>query len=44
MTDVLTRAQDLPYFQDDRMKKNYHGNIVQIEVKEALERVRAITK
>ncbi|CAH0045545.1 unnamed protein product [Clonostachys solani] len=31
---------DLPFFQDDRMKKNYHGNIVQKRVKEALDKAR----
>ncbi|CAH0002077.1 unnamed protein product [Clonostachys byssicola] len=32
---------DLPFFQDDRMKKNYHGNFVQRRVKEELDRIRA---
>ncbi|CAH0032393.1 unnamed protein product [Clonostachys rhizophaga] len=32
---------DLPFFQDDRMKKNYHGNIAQWRVKEALDKIRA---
>jgi hypothetical protein len=42
--DVLTRAQDLPYFQDDRLKKDWHGNIVQTRVKELLDQVRASIK
>ncbi|CAI6098698.1 unnamed protein product [Clonostachys chloroleuca] len=32
---------DLPFFQDDRMKRNYHGNIAQWRVKEALDKIRA---
>ncbi|KAI1174463.1 P-loop containing nucleoside triphosphate hydrolase protein [Nemania sp. FL0916] len=32
---------DLPYFQDDRLKKDWHGNIVQTRLKEELDRVRA---
>jgi hypothetical protein len=41
-SDLLTHIKDLPYFQDDRMKKDWHGKIVQTGVKEALEQVRAI--
>ncbi|KAK2601693.1 hypothetical protein QQS21_004768 [Conoideocrella luteorostrata] len=35
---------DLPYFQDDRLKRNWNGDIVQTQVKNALDATRAVVR